>query len=78
METYDCGHPIPEEKPPALIAAGGWCAPSEVLYDIPRPTSCSDCEARMYCIMQLGIDPGPNGSYLRVKRGGIRYGGTDA
>jgi hypothetical protein len=79
-DTYDCGHEIPDVEPPALVAAGGWCMPSEVYYNLMKdePTSCSDCKARMHMIAEFGIDPGRNGENLRFPRGGITYGATDA
>lgn len=69
----ECGRVI-ERDPPSLVAPGGWCAPSEVLYDRPEPAPmCSDCKARMLMVMEVGIDPGRDGENLRVPRGGITY-----
>lgn len=58
---------------PAILAAGGWCAPSRT-YALPEPIiQCDDCRARMIMITEIGIDPGPKGENLRVARGGITY-----
>lgn len=76
---FDCGHEGPDPKDePSIVVAGGWCMPPESLYDLNLPTSCSDCRTRMACILGIGIDPGRFGENLRFKRGGIKYGGTDA
>jgi len=68
-----CGNEI-EEHTEAVTSAGGWCAPSEVLYKIEVEPMCSDCRTRMMMMAELGIDPGRNGENLRVRRGGIMYG----
>jgi hypothetical protein len=67
-----CGDPI-EENPPSLIAAGGWCAPTAVTYDLDNDPMCSDCKARWLMVMELGIDPGRHGENLKIPRGGIQY-----
>lgn len=70
-----CGEEIVPPTPEnSITMAGGWCAPAEALYDLPQlPDMCGDCKARMLVMMEIGIDPGPKGEYLRVKRGGITY-----
>jgi hypothetical protein len=74
MATCACGDEI-NENPPAVTAAGGWCIPTENLYEIPEKIPmCSDCEVRMLMMMTIGIDPGRHGENLKVARGGIRYG----
>lgn len=61
-------------KHPAIIAAGGWCAPTDQLYEIASaPVLCPDCNARWSCIMNIGIDPGRHGENLKFSRGGIKF-----
>lgn len=75
MATCACGAEIvPPDPESQIVAAGGWCAPSETLHDMPKsePT-CSDCNTRMLMLMTIGIDPGKDGENLRVRRGGIQY-----
>lgn len=73
--TCGCGREIiPATTENSIILPGGWCAPSEVLYQLPEPEPmCADCRTRMHMISQLGIDPGKGGENLRVQRGGSRY-----
>jgi hypothetical protein len=79
MTKFDCGHDEPDDmEVDKIVVAGGWCAPSEVMYDLQQPTSCSDCRTRMACILGIGIDPGRFGENLRFKRGGIKFGDADA
>lgn len=73
---YDCGHEAPEPKDiPSVVTAGGWCAPSDTIYDLMKdqPTSCPDCKTRLQMMLLIGIDPGRNGENLKVARGGIHY-----
>lgn len=73
MTLCGCGDEI-IENPPGVVAAGGWCIPTEHLYDIPEKVPmCGDCEARMLMMMTIGIDPGRHGENLKVPRGGIQY-----
>lgn len=67
-----CGDPIVATGE-AIVTSGGWCAPSETIYDFPRPALCSDCHARWVMVLELGIDPGRRGENLRFPRGGIQY-----
>ena len=68
----DCGD---EVVPPTSVitAPGGWCAPADLAYEVPRPVLCSDCHSRMVMVMEVGIDPGRHGENLRVRRGGVRF-----
>lgn len=77
MENLDCGHaPDPPREDTAIVASGGWCAPSEIVRDLldDEPSMCSDCRTRMLFASEIGFDPGPRGENLRVPRGGIQYG----
>jgi hypothetical protein len=51
----------PVAAPGALVAAGGWCAPSETLYSLADMGTLD------------GVLTLPN---VTVKRGGIKYGGN--
>jgi hypothetical protein len=76
MNCEHCGDEIPPEpEVPAITAAGGWCALSEIVYryDALDRDICGDCKARWAFCMEFGFDPGKNGENLRVTRGGIQY-----
>jgi hypothetical protein len=66
-----CGDEIVED--PAVTAPGGWCVPSETLYELEIEPMCSDCGSRLLFASEFGFDPGKNGENLRVTRGGIKY-----
>lgn len=79
-----CEDPIsPREPATEIVAAGGWCAPSETyatLYSSPPPPLCTDCRSRLIFISEIGFDPGRKGENISVRRGGIQYPlpGSDA
>jgi hypothetical protein len=73
MKCANCGDEI-DPNPPSIVAAGGWCVPTEIYEALPEPLPmCGDCKARMLMVMEVGIDPGRHGENLKVKRGGIKY-----
>lgn len=72
-----CGNVI-NPDPPSIVTTGGWCAPTETVYDLPKPTpTCGDCKTRLMMMMMVGFDPGHNGANLHFPRGGITFGITD-
>lgn len=74
----DCGREFTESPDTTIVAAGGWCAPTEIVYQMEdQPVLCGGCKARFLIALELGIDIGRDGENLRVPRGGIQFGGTD-
>lgn len=65
-----CGRDIPEPTPEnSIVASGGWCAPSETIYDINPTPMCSRCLSAFL----LGIHPDVLDAITTAPRGGITF-----
>jgi hypothetical protein len=70
MKCGACEADLPEVEEPAIIASGGWCAPSMLLYDdFDWPRVCGACQAAM----ALGISRDTLDAITTVRRGGITF-----
>lgn len=70
MKCGGCGEDMPAVEEPAIIASGGWCAPSALLYDdFDWPSVCGACQAAM----ALGVSRETLDALITVPRGGIKY-----
>lgn len=60
--------PEPTDEPPMMVAASGWCAPSQALYDLSVP----DIQVRRGADWPTAtpyVPPVPPTRWQRVKRG---------
>lgn len=55
--------PEPTDEPPTMVAASGWCAPSEALYNFSVPRGGAQFPTGPY------VPPVPPTRWQRVKRG---------